>query len=77
MTHLLFMDDLKVYARRSRALETALDVVDRMSRAVGMELGLWKCTVAHVASGKLSAGEDFILPEDGHISAVTNRKTYR
>ena len=59
MTHLLFMDDLKVYARRSRALETALGVVDRVLRAVGMELGLWKCAVAHVASGKLTAGTHF------------------
>ena len=77
MTHLLFMDDLKVYAQRSRVLETALGVVDRVSRAVSMELGLWKWEVSHVASGKLTAGEDFILPEDGHISAVTNGKTYR
>ena len=45
MTH-LFMDDLKVYARNPRALETALGVVKRVSCAVGMELGLQKCAVA-------------------------------
>ena len=77
MTHLLFMDDLKVYARSPTTLETALGVVDRVSRAVGMELGLRKCAVAHVASGRLTTGEDFILPEDRHISAVTNGNTYR
>ena len=71
MTHLLLMDDLKVYARNP------IGLVDRVSRVVGMELGLRKCTVAHVASGRLTTGEDFILPEDRHISAVANGNTYR
>ena len=76
MTH-LFMDNLKVYARNPRALETALGVVDRVSCAVGMELGLRKCAVAHLASGRLTIREDFILLEDRHISAVANGSTYR
>lgn len=42
LTHLLFMDDLKVY---TRAPGRALKVLDRVSRAVGMELGLQKCAV--------------------------------
>ena len=76
MTH-LFMDDLKVYTRNPRALETALGVVNRVSCAVGMELGLQKCAVAHLASGRLTTREDFILLEDRHISAVANGNTYR
>ena len=48
VSHLFFMDDLKVYAKNASALLDALETVDRVSRAVGMELGLRKCTVAHV-----------------------------
>ena len=43
MTHLLFMDDLKVYVRDERAMKKALSLVDRVSKVVGMELGLRKC----------------------------------
>ena len=45
--HQYFLDDLKVYVN-SNALDTSLRVVDRVSRVVGMELGLKKCAVAHV-----------------------------
>ena len=50
MTHLFFMDDL--YARKSNILGDTLMVADRVSRAIGMELGLRKCTVAHIKCGK-------------------------
>ena len=46
-THLLFMDDLKVYAAGKVALERTLSLVIRVSQAIGMELGLDKCAVAH------------------------------
>ncbi len=48
ITHLLYMDDLKVYATGRRSLEHALSVVDRVSKAVGMELGPAKCAEAHL-----------------------------
>ena len=43
VTHQYYMDDLKVYAKSSKALGDTLTVVDRVSHAVGMELGLRKC----------------------------------
>ena len=53
VTHLLFMDDLKIYARDERAMKKALSLVDRVSKAVVMELGLRKCAVANIIRGKL------------------------
>ena len=57
VTHLFFMDDLKVYAKNAKQLGAKLQVVDRVSRAVGMELGLRKCATAHVSHGCTWAGK--------------------
>ena len=51
LSHLFFMDDLKVYAKGEESLKQSLRVVDRVSRAVGMELGLRKCAAAHMRGG--------------------------
>eukprot|EP00794_Sanderia_malayensis_P021445 gene21445-biopygen423 len=40
VSHLLYMDDLKVYSPTPKDLEKAIRVVERASRAIGMELGL-------------------------------------
>ena len=48
VTHLFFTDDLKMYAENQVVLGDTLMVVDRVSHAVGMELGLQKCVVAHI-----------------------------
>ena len=77
VTHLYFMDDLKVYASGADALATTLETVDRVSRAVGMELGLRKCAVAHVKGGKLVDKEDFLLPEERTIEQVARGGTYK
>ena len=64
ISHKLFMDNLKVYAAGKRDLEQTLSVVDRVSEAVGMQLGLQKCAVAHIFKGKTIEGGDMSLPSD-------------
>lgn len=46
VTHLMFMDDLKVYEENSEKLESTLRKVEDISTAIGMSLGLRKCAVA-------------------------------
>ena len=75
VTHLFFMDDLEVYAESQETLGDTLEVVDRMSRVVGMELGLRKCAVPHVRRGKVFDGENYLLPEKWmteHVSVPRN-----
>ena len=56
--HMLFMDDLKLYAESSAALTKALSVVDRVANTAGMKLGLIKCGVAHMQKGKVLPGPE-------------------
>ena len=76
VTHLFFMDDLKMCTRNSDILGDTLRVVDRVSRTVGMELGLRKCAVAHVKRRKYVGGEDYLLLEERKIELVAQRGTY-
>ena len=53
LTHLLFMDDLKVFDESQENLQKKVKVVEDTSSAVGMELGLKKCAVARRVGGKV------------------------
>ena len=75
VTH-LFMDDLKVYARDERAMKKALSLVDRVSKAVGMELGLRKCAVANILRGKLQEGGALALSDDRTVPAASKDDSY-
>ena len=77
ITHMLYMDDLKLYAESPAALTDALSVVDRVASAVGMKLGLRKCGVAHMQKGKVLPGPEnpSTAPEDG-IKCLSGKDTY-
>ena len=77
VTHLFFMDDLKMYAESQETLGDTLVVMDRVSHVVGMELGLRKCAVPHVRHGKVVDGENYLLPEERTIECVAQGGTYR
>ena len=51
VTHLMFVDDLKVYTDGKSGLEEAVKVVENVSGAMGMELGIRECAVAHMIRG--------------------------
>jgi len=48
VSHLCFIDDVKVFARDAHQLDDTLMIVDKVSKAIGMKLGLRKCAVAHI-----------------------------
>ena len=77
VSHLCFMDDVKVFAKDSKQLGELLGVVDRVSESIGMKLGLRKCAVAHIERGKLVKGEDYELDQERKIERVPSEGTYK
>ena len=71
ISHLLFMDDLKVYARDRASLARTVELVDSISEAMGMTMGLRKCAVAHMRWGRCQSDEDVVLLEDRRCRALT------
>ena len=71
------MDDLKVYARDERAMKKALFLMDRVSKAVGMEVGLWKCAIVNILKGKVQDEGALALSEDRTIPTASKGDLYR
>ena len=65
ISHLLYMDDLKLYGRNSDQLDGLLHTVRTFSDDIQMKFGLDKCAVAHFVNGRLS----------GHNSGLMVGKT--
>ena len=65
ISHLLYMDDLKLYSRNSDQLNGLLHTVRTFSDDIQMKFGLDKCAVAYFVNGRLC----------GHNSGVTVGKT--
>ena len=77
LTHLFFVDDLKVYASSRENLNKVLKVVQRGSKAVGMALGLNKCGVAHMTVGRVCQAGESELKGTGAIGEITYSTLYK
>ena len=53
LNHLLFMDDLKLYAKSEKELNSLIQTVRMFSDDVGMVFGLEKCAVLVLKRGKM------------------------
>ena len=63
VNHLLFMDDLKLYAKSGRELGSLIQTVRIFSDDVGMVFGLDKCAVLVLKRGKMVGTEGIKLPD--------------
>lgn len=75
LSHLLYMDDLKLFAPNSTRLAELLAVTKQFSDSISMELGVDKCAMLHVEKGRIvnAAG---VTTESG-IRALSEEETYR
>ena len=61
ISHLLYMDDLKLYGRNSDRLDGLLHTVHTFSDDIQMTFGLNKCAVAHLVNGRLSGHNSGVM----------------
>ena len=52
INHLMYMDDIKLFAKNEKELETLMHTVRIYSQDIGMEFGIEKCTLLVMRSGK-------------------------
>ena len=74
--HLLYMDDLKLYAGNDAVLKEQLKVVSDFSRDINMKFGLDKCATVSIEKGKLKQKEGITLQEFS-IRALEEGETYK
>lgn len=76
INHLLFMDDLKLYAANETQLEQLLRIVESFTNDIMMKLGLDKCRTLKVKRGKLHHGQ-YKLESGQQIDSMTDADIYK
>ena len=70
ITHLLFMDDLKLYGRNEKEINSLVHTVRVFSSDIGMDFGIEKCTTMVMKRGKLDKSEGIRLPDERIIRGI-------
>ena len=77
ITHLLFVDDLKLYAKSENKISVVTKKVKEMYEDIGMSWGLEKCASLHVVRGKVSKSEDLPMGAKDSISVMEASDKYK
>ena len=76
INHLLFMDDLKLYSRNEKGLDSLVQRVCVFSEDIGMEFGIEKCAILVMEKGKIVKSVDIELPDGKVIKSLQEGKNY-
>ena len=77
ISHLFFMDDLKLYGRNDAQLESLLHTVAKFSKDIKMNFGLDKCAKATFIRGKLEKSTNIELDRDTTIKDLDQEEFYK
>ena len=71
------MDDVKLFAKNEKELETLIHAVKIYSHDIGMESGIEKCAILVRKSGKRQMTDGMKLPNQEKISSLGEKETYK
>ena len=63
LNHILFMDDLKIYAKTGREGNGLVSTVQILSNNIGMEVGIQKCGVLIYKRAKVVSSKVVEMPD--------------
>ena len=70
LNHLLFMDDLKIFAKSNREINGLVSTVQILTNDIGMEFGTKKCGVLVLKRGRVVSSEGVEIPNVERIKEV-------
>lgn len=76
ISHLLFMDDLKIYTANKKQFDSVLKLTHQMSSDIGMSFGVKKCQTVIVEKGRLIQGPDIQLDTSTVVTSM-NQDPYK
>ena len=74
---LVYMDDIKLFVKNEKELETLIQTVRIYSQDIGMEFEIEKCTMLVMKSGKRHMMEGVELPNEVAIRTFREKVTYK
>lgn len=77
INHLLYMDDLKLFGKSKKDLESLMNTVRIYSNDMRMEFGIEKCAVVMLKRGKLSESDDLVIDNYDPIRSINGNSSYK
>ena len=70
INHLMFMDDIKLFGRGTKEIDTLVQTVRIVSGDIRMEFGIEKCALVNIQRGKVTRTEGIQLPDGNNIKDI-------
>ena len=77
INHVMYMDDIKLFAKNEKELETLIHTVRIYSQVIRMEFGMEKCAMLVMKSGKRHMTDGIELPNQEKIRTLGENETYK
>ena len=77
ISHLLFMDDFKLYSRSEKGLDSLVQTVRVFSEDTGMEFGIEKCATLVMEKRKIVKSVGIELPDRKVIKSLQEGESYK
>ena len=77
INHLLFMDDLKLFSKSEKSLDSLVQTVRIFSSDIGMEFGIEKCASLFIKRGKMVEKKGIELPDGKVLEALKEGDGYK
>ena len=77
INHLLFMDNLKLYSRSGKGLDSLVQAVRGFSEDIGMDFGIEKCAILVMEKGKIVKSVGIDLPDGKVIKPLQEGENYK
>ena len=74
LNHLLYMDDLKLFAKSEEQIDTLVRTVHVFSTDIGMQFGMKKCGILTMKRGKVVRCEGVMLPNNEVMKEVEKER---
>ena len=77
INHLLYMDDLKLYSKNEKELDSLIQTVRVFSQDIRMEFGIDKCATIVLKRGKLVKSDGIKLPDGKEMKSLNEGDGYK
>ena len=77
INHLMFMDDIKLYAKNESELDALVQSVRVVSNDICMEFGVQKCAMLVIKQGKVIESNGIDLPNNETIKSIHEENGYK
>ena len=77
INHLMYMDDIKLFAKKRKVLETLIHAVRIYNQDIGMECGIEKCAMLVMKRDNRHMTEGMELPNHDRIRTLEENETYK